>query len=207
MSPSLDFPATFICSLAVWEDLPAIGPEGVIGFAGRSNVGKSSLINRLARRNHLARVGRTPGKTTLANLYRLDKGGYFLDLPGYGYMKRDKETAAQARRLATEFVEHLPGLKRILLMVDVRRGILDTDLDALDWLRGIGIPVTILVSKIDLEPRRTVREVQAEWERLVSEIHRPSDDPLTVAISSRTSEGIDTLARLIARDLYGHPIP
>lgn len=170
-------------------------------------MGKSSLINRLARRNHLARVGRTPGKTTLANLYRLDKGGYFLDLPGYGYMKRDKETAAQARRLATEFVEHLPGLKRILLMVDVRRGILDTDLDALDWLRGLGIPVTILVSKIDLEPRRTVRVVQAEWERLVSEIHRPSDDPLTVAISSRTSEGIDTLARIIARDLYGHPIP
>lgn len=183
--------------------MPAIGPEGIIGFAGRSNVGKSSLINRLARRNHLARVGRTPGKTTLANLYKLTKGGFFLDLPGYGYMKRDKETAAQARRLATEIVERLPDLKRILLLVDVRRGLLDSDRDALVWLAGLGPQVTVLISKVDLVAKHAVREVQAAWDREISRTAPVSDEPSTIAISSRTGEGIDVLARLIARDLYG----
>lgn len=187
--------------------MPQIGPEGVIGFAGRSNVGKSSLINRLARRNHLARVGRTPGKTTLANLYGLAKGGFFLDLPGYGYMKRDKETAAQARRLATEFVEHLPDLKRILLLVDVRRGILDSDRDALTWLSGLGPPVTVLVSKVDLVTKHAVRQVQAAWDREFVRSGPASEEARTIAISSRTGEGIDVLARLIARDLYGSREP
>lgn len=202
-SPPVDFPATFVRSLATLEDLPPIHSEGIVGFAGRSNVGKSSLINRLARRNHLARVGRTPGKTTLANLYALDRGGYFLDLPGYGYMKRDKGTALQARNLASELVERLPHLNRILLLVDVRRGILESDWEALLWLETLGRSVTVLLSKADLVSKNQLRSVLEEWKNKLRTEAGETVNPVPLPLSSRTGDGIQDLGRMLLEDLYG----
>ncbi len=193
--------AKFVRSLASSDDLPLLGQNAVIGFVGRSNVGKSSLINRLANRHHLAKVGRTPGKTTLANLYSLDKGGYFMDFPGYGYMKRDKATAEKARSLSTLLVEKMPRLQRILLLVDIRRGVLPSDQEALFWLEDLGRPVTIVLSKSDLVNRNEVQRVRKLWESLILErTEQVSSIPLV--LSTKTGEGLGDIVDLLVSDLY-----
>lgn len=199
--PSRVLSATFVRSLASPEDLPLLDTEAVIGFVGRSNVGKSSLINKLANRHHLAKVGRTPGKTTLANLYSLDKGGYFIDFPGYGYMKRDKETTQKARSLSTLLVEKMPGLQRVLLLVDIRRDILPVDVEALSWLEELGRPVTIVLSKSDLVNRNEVQRVQNLWKDLLRERKgQVTSSPLV--LSTKTGEGLGEIVDLLVVDLY-----
>ncbi len=199
--PSLVLAATFVRSLASPKDLPLLGEDAVIGFVGRSNVGKSSLINRLANRHHLAKVGRTPGKTTLANLYSLDKGGYFIDFPGYGYMKRDKETAEKARSLSTLLVEQMPNLRRILLLIDIRRGILPVDQEALFWLEDLGRPVTIVLSKADLVNRNEMQRVRKLWKDLIRErTGQVSSSPLI--LSTKTGEGLGDIVDFLVADLY-----
>ncbi len=188
------------------EDLPPLDTVGVIGFVGRSNVGKSSLINRLTNRRHLAKVGRTPGKTTLANLYALDRGGYFLDLPGYGYMKRDKVTAGNARILASLLIEKIARFHRVLLLVDVRRGLLESDQEALFWLMDLGRPVTVVLSKSDLVTKNDLNKVRKLWENLVCRgggIVSPQPIPL----STKTGEGLSELTGLLSADLYSPDRP
>ncbi|WP_228369409.1 ribosome biogenesis GTP-binding protein YihA/YsxC [Leptospirillum ferriphilum] len=199
--PSRILSAMFVRSLASPEDLPFLEEKAVIGFVGRSNVGKSSLINKLANRHHLAKVGRTPGKTTLANLYSLDKGGYFIDFPGYGYMRRDKETAQKARSLSTLLVEKMPSLQRILLLVDIRRDILPVDVEALLWLENLGRPVTIVLSKSDLVNRNDVQRVQKLWKDLLRErMNQVTSPPLV--LSTKTGEGLGEIVDLLVGDLY-----
>lgn len=188
------------------EDLPPLDTAGVIGFVGRSNVGKSSLINRLANRRHLAKVGRTPGKTTLANLYALDRGGYFLDLPGYGYMKRDKVTAGNARILASLLIEKIARIHRVLLLVDVRRGLLESDQEALFWLMDLGRPVTVVLSKSDLVTKIDLNKVWKLWENLVSR-GGGKVSPHPIPLSTKTGEGLPELTGLLSADLYSPDRP
>ena len=127
-------------------------PRPQVAFSGRSNVGKSSLINTLLGRKSLARVSGSPGKTITINFYDVDKKLYFVDLPGYGFAKRSE---AERRRFSTltdgYFVKN-PNLDRLCLviqLVDIRIGPTDDDRMMIDFLRSTGTPFLIVASKAD----------------------------------------------------------
>lgn len=127
-----------------------------VAFAGRSNVGKSSLLNSLAQRNKLARTSSTPGCTRGLNLFRLTlRGGAqldFVDLPGYGFAKRSKEERARWGPMIERFLEQRPGLRAVVLLVDVRRGLEDEERALLEYLRHIDKRALIVATKIDRVP-------------------------------------------------------
>ena len=121
-------------------------PEFV--FSGRSNVGKSSLINRLCNRKNLARVSSTPGKTATINFYSVDDC-YFVDLPGYGYAKVSKEERERWGRLMESYFQ-APGLITLgVLIVDARHKPTADDVTMFQWFRGTGCPVVVVANKLD----------------------------------------------------------
>jgi GTP-binding protein len=141
-------------------DFPAPGPPEV-AFLGRSNVGKSSLLNRLVRRKALARTSRTPGKTRLVHWYRAAGPGgelWLVDMPGYGYAKVSK----QERRRWQQLVEGRSSLRVAVLLQDVRRDLTDDEELLIDWLEARKIPVLVALTKVDkLKPMRRAARVRS----------------------------------------------
>ena len=118
-------------------------------FIGRSNVGKSSVINRLLNRKNFARVGATPGKTSQVNYFRIDGKLYFTDLPGYGYAKVSKEERDRWGRLMESYFQE-PGLITLgVLIVDARHKPTADDVTMFQWFRGTGCPVVVVANKLD----------------------------------------------------------
>ncbi len=134
----------------------AVRPEAFIRdgrpqvtFAGRSNVGKSSVINRLLNRKNFARVGATPGKTTQVNYFLIDNRVYLTDLPGYGYAKVSKEERDRWGRLMESYFQE-PGLISLgVLIVDARHKPTADDVNMFQWFRGTGCPVVVVANKLD----------------------------------------------------------
>ena len=134
----------------------AVRPEAFIrdgrpqvDFAGRSNVGKSSVINRLLNRKNFARVGATPGKTTQVNYFLIDNRVYLTDLPGYGYAKVSKEERDRWGRLMESYFQE-PGLISLgVLIVDARHKPTADDVTMFQWFRGTGCPVVVVANKLD----------------------------------------------------------
>lgn len=127
-------------------------PIPQIALSGRSNVGKSSLINTMLNRKSLARVSGTPGKTITVNYYNIDKKLFFVDLPGYGYAKRTKEDQAKWSLLTDSYLVRNPNidlLKLIVQLIDIRVGPTADDNAMLGWLNGSGIPYVIVATKCD----------------------------------------------------------
>ncbi len=165
---------------------PARLPE--VAVAGRSNVGKSSLINALVGRKSLARVSGTPGKTREINFYRIDDRFFLVDLPGYGFARAPDAVRDAWRALMADYLETNPRLEGLVLLLDARRGVMDADRQLLDYVSGGQIPVLFVLTKIDKLNRsgraRAVREVRRE-------LGLPEDQVL--ATSARTGEGVGTL--------------
>src|SRR5687768_16113831 len=126
---------------------PSELPE--VAFAGRSNVGKSSLLNRLVRRKAFARVSRTPGRTREINFFRVNNQFVLVDLPGYGYAKISKEQHAAWRPLIEGYLRESPALRGIVQLLDVRRDPTPDDLAMLDFLADVGVPTIVVVTKTD----------------------------------------------------------
>ena len=139
--------ADFIASYGISSQLPESDrPE--LSFSGRSNVGKSSLINKLCNRKNLARVSSTPGKTATINFYAVDDC-YFVDLPGYGYAKVSKEERDRWGRLMESYFQE-PGLISLgVLIVDARHKPTADDVTMFQWFRGTGCPVVVVANKLD----------------------------------------------------------
>lgn len=137
-----------------------------IAFAGRSNVGKSSVINRLLNRKNFARVGATPGKTTQVNYFLIDRKVYFTDLPGYGYAKVSKEERDRWGRLMENYFQE-PGLISLgILIVDARHKPTADDVTMCNWFKDSGCPLIVVANKLDklkkseIEPNlNVIREV------------------------------------------------
>jgi len=143
-------PLTFVRSYVDVDDLPFVNAE--VALVGRSNVGKSSLINALARRKNLARTSKSPGATRLLNAFELapeGSGRWLMDLPGYGFAKVPK---AEQRRWATmlnAYIEERENLVSILLLIDGAVGPTDLDLQTVEWLSSLGRPISYVATKAD----------------------------------------------------------
>ena len=138
----------FLTSVFDLKQLPAPDiPE--IAFAGRSNVGKSSLLNRLIQRKNLVKISSKPGKTQSLNFFLLDNSIYLVDLPGYGYARVSKKTQASWQSLITGYLETRVSLRCLVVIVDLRHAIKVADLQLVDWLRNEGIQFLLVYTKAD----------------------------------------------------------
>ncbi len=140
--------AEFLKSAPKWSDCPEPDkPE--YAFIGRSNVGKSSLINMLAQRKDLAKTSGTPGKTQLLNVFLMDETWYLTDLPGYGYAKVSKTKRSQFEKMITNYLTQRPNLVNTFVLIDCRIPPQKIDLEFMEWLGENQIPFSMAFTKID----------------------------------------------------------
>ena len=138
----------FLISAAAPKDFPKNRlPE--IAFAGKSNVGKSSVINRLLQRKNFARVGEKPGKTIHVNYFVIDKKCYLVDLPGYGFARVDKAEKARWGKMMQDYFEDSEELRHVFCLVDIRHEPTEDDKQMNTFLRQMGIPFTVIATKAD----------------------------------------------------------
>lgn len=163
-----------------------------IAFAGRSNVGKSSLLNRLVRRRAFARVSDTPGRTREVNFFRVNGAFVLVDLPGYGYARVSKARRAEWRPLIEGYLRRSPTLRGLVLLLDARREPTDDDRRMLDLLADLGLPTIVAVTKTDKLPRA---KTPARLRALANEL--ALDDDQVIPFSARTGAGRDELAEAV----------
>jgi GTP-binding protein len=170
-------------------------PDGTlpeIAFAGRSNVGKSSLLNRLVGRKRLARVSKTPGRTREINFFRVNDLFVLADLPGYGYARVSKEQQAEWQPLLEGYIAKTPQLAGVVQLLDMRREPSEDDAAMLDLLAELGMPTIVVLTKSDKLSRK------ASAERADSIARSLLLDPdQTISFSAVTGEGRDQLAGAI----------
>ncbi len=138
---------SFVTSAKRHIDLPDSPCE--VAFVGRSNVGKSSLINALANRKQLARVSNTPGRTQLLNLFTLPNGATIMDLPGYGYAKVPQREKSGWQRMIEDYLIEREPLVLVFVLVDGEIGPTKLDVQMLEWLRQSDVPHTVVATKLD----------------------------------------------------------
>jgi GTP-binding protein len=176
---------------------PAELPE--IAFAGRSNVGKSSLLNRLMRRKAFARVSQTPGRTREINFFRVNDQFVLADLPGYGYARIAKARKAEWRPLIEGYLTHSPVLRGVVLLLDARHDPTADDRTMLDFLARLGAPTIIALTKVD---KLAKGAVPGRLEAIAAQLELDPDQ--VVPFSARTGEGRDELATALM-DLLAQP--
>ncbi|MBR6108027.1 MAG: YihA family ribosome biogenesis GTP-binding protein [Oscillospiraceae bacterium] len=183
--------AEFTAAYGTAAQLPrCTTPE--IAFAGRSNVGKSTLINKLFQRKNLARVSSVPGKTATINFYRCG-GVTFADLPGYGYAKRSKSELVRWEALINGYLQGERDLRAVLLLIDMRHPPTKNDLQMVDFLIDTEMPFAIVLTKAD---KLNKTERAARLAALPDELPQYEDLSVTV-FSSVTGEGVAPLRTLI----------
>lgn len=181
---------TFMLSVVGMEHLPEPGvPE--VCFAGRSNVGKSTLINALTNRKGLARASNTPGRTQELNFFNLGDRIRLVDLPGYGYAKATKSVVEKWTRLTKQYLRGRADLRRIFLLIDSRHGLKPTDLEIMDMLDEVAVIYQIVLTKSDkLKPGQLHKVVEATQKAIKK---RPAAFPYLIATSSEKREGLDLI--------------
>ena len=185
----------FVAGATNTDNLPPISlPE--IAFVGRSNAGKSSLINALTRRHRLARVSNTPGRTREINFFRLADTLMLADLPGYGYARVSRTLAEEWQAFIFAYLRGRASLRRVALLIDSRRGIMDSDREVMALLDTAAVSFVLVLTKADkLKPAElaTVRNDAA------SEcLRHPAAYPETIATSAVESSGLDELKVVLA---------
>jgi GTP-binding protein len=185
-------PVSFLKSAPTLEYLPDPGvPE--IAFAGRSNVGKSSLLNKLTNRNGLARTSNTPGRTQELNIFEVGDPVRLrlVDMPGYGFAKAPKDMARRWRFMVNDYLRGRQVLKRTLLLIDSRHGIKDVDHDVMEMLDGAAVSYRVILTKADKNKASELAEVTARTEQEARK--HPAAHPEVIVTSGETGLGMDRL--------------
>ncbi len=168
-----------------------------IALAGRSNVGKSSFINKLINRKNLARTSSKPGKTQTLNFYKINEAFYFVDVPGYGYAKVSKKEREKWGVMMEEYFELRETLKAVLLITDVRHEPTRDDIQMYDFLKYFELPVIVVATKLDKVPKsKRAKHIMRTKETL----NIDSEDIL-LPFSSETGEGKDEAWRYLRQFL------
>lgn len=182
--------ARFLMGAVRIDDLPPADlPE--VAFAGRSNVGKSSLINAVTGRLHLARASNEPGRTREVNFFLADEQLRLVDLPGYGFAKVSRGAANKFQNLGRDYLRGRPNLKRAYLLIDARHGLKAVDTEALDALDLAAVSYQIVLTKADKLKAAEVEEVQAATLKQIAK--RPAAFPRVLATSAEKGTGIPEL--------------
>lgn len=173
------------------NDLPEIA------FAGKSNVGKSSLINGLLNRKSLARTSAQPGKTQTINFYNVNKNLYFVDLPGYGYAKVSVEIRAKWGKMIERYLHNSPQLKKVFLLIDIRHVPSENDCMMYDWIVDNGYEPVIICTKLDKIKRSQVQKNL----KLIREKLDLVPGTTMIPFSAQTKQGRDEIWNLIEETL------
>lgn len=180
--------AEYVASAVKFEQYPAGGlPE--IAMAGRSNVGKSSLINRFLGRKNLARTGNTPGKTQTLNFYRVNDAWFLVDLPGYGYAKVAKSVNAHWGSMMETYFKKREFLRAVIQIVDIRHAPSQEDVEMQQWLRMRQIPTMVVATKADKISR-------GQWLKhltIIAKALEIEDVSMILPFSSQTGIGVEEL--------------
>ncbi|MGD2114222.1 MAG: ribosome biogenesis GTP-binding protein YihA/YsxC [Acidobacteriota bacterium] len=172
-----------------------------IAFVGRSNVGKSSLMNRLLGRKKLARTSGRPGRTRAVHYYLVDRRFYFVDLPGYGYAKVPESERRSWAELVDRYFRRAPSHPLVVLIVDAKVGATELDVEALKYLASLATPVVVAATKVDRLPRGKRAARRAEIGRRLG----ITDRSRIIPVSARTGEGIKDLWKEINSFLRAGP--
>lgn len=199
-------PWTFVKSVVGLDHLPT-GERIEIAFAGRSNVGKSSLLNALIAHKGMARTSNTPGRTQELNFFRPDNADmYLVDMPGYGFAKAPKDKVDVWTALVKDYLRGRQELARVFLLIDSRHGIKTTDHEIMDLLDTSAVSYQIVLTKSDKINPYQLAEVLDETNATASK--HPAAYPLILATSSETGSGVDQLRAQLAMILEerGRPV-
>jgi GTP-binding protein len=188
-------PVEFVRSVVAMDGLPVTDlPE--ICFAGRSNVGKSSLINALTGQKSLARASNTPGRTRELNFFNADDRIHLVDLPGYGYARASKTDIAKWTHLTRTYLAGRPPLRRIFLLIDSRHGVKDSDIEIMAMLDETAVTYQIVLTKVDKPKKGELKKIVTKTEAVIAK--RPAAFPTIIPTSSVKSTGLDVLKGEIA---------
>ena len=183
-------PVSFMMGAVKMDGLPAPDlPE--VAFAGRSNVGKSSLINALVGQKYLARASNEPGRTREINFFNLDDQLRLVDLPGYGFARVSRGVANKFQDLGRAYLRGRPNLKRVYLLIDARHGLKAVDTEALDALDTAAVSYQIVLTKSDKLKAEEVEAVVARTQEAIRK--RPASFPRVLATSAEKGTGIPEL--------------
>lgn len=188
-------PIDFVMGVVTLATLPSADfPE--VTFAGRSNVGKSSLINALTNRKNLARASNEPGRTRELNYFNLNEQLFLVDIPGYGYARASKTDIARWTKLTLNYLRGRPTLKRVFLLIDSRRGVMPADEEVMDMLDTAAVVYQVVLTKVD---KLKKAEREGLQEKVFNKLKkRPAFHPIVCETSSETGYGIPELRAEIA---------
>lgn len=194
--------ASFLISAVKPSQYPADG-RMEFAFAGRSNVGKSSLINKILNRKSLARVSGTPGKTVTINFYNIDDTIYLVDLPGYGYAQRSKTEIEKWGRMMEDYLANREPLVQTIMLVDSRHKPTKDDMQMAEWVRHYHDRLIVIATKMD---KLKKSEIEPNLERIWETLEMGEDDIL-VPFSIKDDEGKvtvwDMIEMMMVGEMYG----
>ena len=183
--------AEFIASLDIYTELTN-PPLPEYAAAGRSNVGKSSLLNKICNRKDLAKVSQSPGKTRLVNVYRFNDAIHWVDLPGYGFAKASREEIARFSRRVEGYFAKTRSLARVFHLVDIRHAPTRDDVTMINFLKSTGVPYTIIATKSDKISRS---QAQRQLNDITMSLQvQPFD---IIAFSAEDGRGADRVRALL----------
>jgi GTP-binding protein len=188
----------FILGVASLDQLPKSELEEV-AFAGRSNVGKSSLLNALTGRKALARTSHTPGRTQQLNYFNLGDRLFLVDMPGYGFAKVSKSQKEEWNRLIRDYLRGRPSLRCVFILVDARHGLKPNDLEIMEMLDKSAVPYRIILTKKDKVKRQELEKTEGD---IILKLKKhPAAFPEIWATSSHKGSNVDILRAIVLRQV------